>query len=262
MHAIVELDFMPKGLSVCAFKGSMEKYSSRRLHRHPCHEILLIRNGISLLIDPSWRQPLLGRCMALIPSGVAHRSLVVGKGLEYSVLFVHKRLYSPPGPEIRIFRSSELGLALFNRLCSASGVDRSRGVSGECLRLFLRILGEDRKDTMVAARLPEAKDPLNMKVASYLQKNFGLRITPAELEKVVHYSARHISRRFSREMGMGVIEYLRIQRILMASVMLSDRSRKITDIAFACGYGSLSSFYRDFQSFFGVSPKVLREEAA
>jgi AraC-like DNA-binding protein len=40
--------------------------------------------------------------------------------------------------------------------------------------------------------------------------------------------------------------------------LLGDPARQVTDIAFAWGFGSLSSFYRGFQSEFGMSPGDLR----
>ncbi len=261
MPVISDLEIMPKGLSACSFKGRLARYSSKRLHRHPHHEILLIKNGVSLLIDENWRQPLLGTYLALIPAGVAHKSLVIGQDLEYMVLFLRGRVFSPGAEEIEIFSAGELGLALFNKLCSTDGIEISKGFSGECLGLFLKILEMDRKNRARMAKLPEAKDPGNRKITEYIQRNYRKKMSVRELEAAAHYSARHISRKFSKELGMGIFEYLRLHRALMASISLSDRQKKITDIAFDCGYGSLSSFYRDFQTYFGVSPNALRKKA-
>ncbi len=261
MSENTDIVYMPRGLKACAFKGKLAQYSSRRLHRHPHHEVLLIKNGISLLIDENWRRPQLGAGFALIPAGAAHRSLVVGKGLEYMLLFFRESVHALGTGDIEVFGASELGLALFNRLCAVNSVEISKGAPGECLRLFLRVLEEDRRKKAPMIGLPEAKEPGNRRIAEYIGKNYGSRITVRDLERTAHYSARHLARKFSGELGMGIFEYLRRHRILMASVLLSGKERKITDIAFDCGYSSLSSFYRDFGSFFGVSPKTLRAAA-
>lgn len=45
------------------------------------------------------------------------------------------------------------------------------------------------------------------------------------------------------------------------AALLADHARAVSDIAFAWGFGSLSSFYRAFQAAFGVSPGALRAKA-
>jgi AraC-like DNA-binding protein len=42
------------------------------------------------------------------------------------------------------------------------------------------------------------------------------------------------------------------------AALLADHTSAVSDIAFAWGFGSLSSFYRAFQAAFGVSPGALR----
>ncbi|MBI9078057.1 MAG: helix-turn-helix transcriptional regulator, partial [Desulfatibacillum sp.] len=73
------------------------------------------------------------------------------------------------------------------------------------------------------------------------------------------YSGRHLSRLFKEEMQITLFEYLRLYRILMASLALCEPDRAITEIALDCGYESLSSFYRDFNTVYGAPPKSFRE---
>lgn len=56
------------------------------------------------------------------------------------------------------------------------------------------------------------------------------------------YSSRHLTRLFREDLGLTMFEYLRLYRILMASIALSDESRTITQCAVDAGYGPSPHF--------------------
>lgn len=76
------------------------------------------------------------------------------------------------------------------------------------------------------------------------------------------YSERHVSRCFKADLGITIFAFMRLYRILMAAIGLLCPDRTVTEIAFDCGYESLSSFYRDFNMIFAVSPKAFRRQLA
>ena len=78
------------------------------------------------------------------------------------------------------------------------------------------------------------------------------------LPRLCHIPGRHLSRLFKQDMKITLFEYLRLYRILMASLALCSRDEAITEIALDCGYESLSTFYRDFNMIYGVAPKSFR----
>ena len=83
-----------------------------------------------------------------------------------------------------------------------------------------------------------------------------------DFEHEFPYSGRHLSRLFKQDLKITLFDYVRLYRILMASIALSGTSRPITDIAYEVGYDSISSFYRDFNLVFSVTPKVFRKRTA
>jgi AraC-like DNA-binding protein len=258
MTEVINLKYTTKAYKAYSFKGILKEYSSKKLHKHIYHEILLIKNGVSILADGNIRQPLFGTSLGLIPSNILHRSLVVGQGLEYMVLFIHKSLFQLNSRNIKIFNPGELVLALFNKLCSINNTELAKGFSGECLNLFLSAIKEDIKNESKVVRLPESKNTNNLKIMDFIYKNYNRKLNISDFKKIAPYTARHISRIFSNELKIGIFEYLRLYRILMASIEISKDDKNITDIAFECGYESLSSFYKDFKTFFGIAPKELR----
>ena len=70
-------------------------------------------------------------------------------------------------------------------------------------------------------------------------------------------SDRHLRRVTEAELGVSPIELAQTQRLLLAKRLLGDTSLKLTDIAFASGFGSLRRFNALFKSRDGLSTALL-----
>ena len=240
--------------------GRLKNYSTKELHTHAFHQLLVIWEGVSLLVDQTRKQPLFGSMAAFIPAQFPHRSLVVGQTVSYKSLYLAPSLFESIQPEISIFEISSLGSALFDRITIKPGQDTAGDLMEDCLNLLLKVLREDITRTVKVVRLPEPAMAQNKRVMEFIEKNFRRRLTMADFQDVFSYSPRHAGRLFKADLKITVFEYLRLYRILRASVALSDSERAITEVAFDSGYESLSSFYRDFHHTFAVTPKVFRQQ--
>ena len=254
----MNLDFGLNNLYAVSTGGRLNDNSQAYLHTHPFHEILVIKNGVSILIDEKSRQPVYGNLAAFIPAHSKHKSIIIGDSIIYQVIFFNRKLFESNESNIKIFDISELGLAFLNRFKSDDFFDLSSGFLCECFQLFLKLLAEDLNKKVDIVSLPEPKDANNLKIVEYIHNNYAKKIKSDDFESVLSYSTRHISRMFQQELSITVFEYLRLYRILMASIGLFEQNKKIADIAFSVGYESLSVFYKDFNKYFGVSPKEFR----
>ncbi len=79
----------------------------------------------------------------------------------------------------------------------------------------------------------------------------------ADLEALSGYTSRHLQRAFQKRFGCGPMQYLRKERLNLACHKLetAPSGTRILDIAEACGYGSTSSFCRDFKEAYKVTPR-------
>ncbi len=254
-----QIDLIPHGLDVRTMAGVMAEYSSEDLHSHTHHQVLRIRSGVALLVDENRRQPMFGPLTAVIPAGLAHRSVVLGQSVSFKSIYLKKDLLPGLKQEIRLFFISPLNSALFDRLKIWGVQDLSRNLNRECLDLFLKALPEDMEKQANLVRLPEAGTPLARNAAEFVEKNYFRPLSMDDFAKALPYSGRHLSRRFKEDMRITLFEYLRLYRILMASLALCGPARAITEIALDCGYESLSSFYRDFNMIYGAPPKSFKE---
>jgi AraC family transcriptional regulator of adaptative response / DNA-3-methyladenine glycosylase II len=82
-----------------------------------------------------------------------------------------------------------------------------------------------------------------------------------ELAASLGVSDRHLRRVTEAELGVSPIELAQTQRLLLAKRLLSDTSLKLTEIAFAAGFGSVRRFNALFKSRYGLNPRALRGRA-
>jgi len=82
----------------------------------------------------------------------------------------------------------------------------------------------------------------------------------SRLAQVSAYSGFHFQRVFADTVGMSVHRYVRKVRLEHAANQLTfDRNSSLQDIAFKCGFQSLSSFSRAFKEHFHFSPGQWRK---
>ena len=106
-----------------------------------------------------------------------------------------------------------------------------------------------------------AKEPLGVfsfdQLLEWIRVNCCKPISLSDLEASSGYSRRSLQRTFQARFGCGPMQWLRKQRMEVARRKLerAPLGTKIRDIAQQCGYISLSSFCRDYNQTFSVSPK-------
>jgi len=109
----------------------------------------------------------------------------------------------------------------------------------------------EQVDAVREARLAQAKRYVESHLADP-------HLSPAGVAAALGISLRSLHIAFEPT-GSSVARYI-LQRRLQEcrSMLLNDRKRSITDIAFAWGFNTLSGFYRAFQAAYGASPGDLR----
>lgn len=97
------------------------------------------------------------------------------------------------------------------------------------------------------------------KAATYLQRNYGQKITLEDVAKYVFLSPAYFSKVFKEEMGETYNAYLQRLRIEKSKNLLADRSLKLVQIAIQSGFEDQSYFTKIFKKIEGVSPMEYRK---
>ena len=256
----LQLEMTDDHLPVRTLSGWMENYSTVKLHVHAQHQVLVIRDGVSLLVDEKRKQPLFGNMTAFIPADLPHRSTVIGDGVKYKCIYFSPALIESPRPEISIFAVSALGSALFDRIEIRRTTDLDRNLNRECLELFFKVLADDMRNPAALVRLPEPREQLSRRIIDFIEANHVRRLTMKDFSEAFPYSGRHLARLFKADLGITIFEYLRLYRVMTAAIGLCDPGLAILDAAYNSGYDSVSSFYRDFNLIFSVTPGIFRDK--
>lgn len=96
--------------------------------------------------------------------------------------------------------------------------------------------------------------PLMTWIEDHLHESLTLRA----LARQADTSVRTLSRRFESETGMSALRWVGERRIERARRLLEDTDLSVTDIAFATGFGSLSTFRRQFAIATSTTPRDYR----
>lgn len=95
----------------------------------------------------------------------------------------------------------------------------------------------------------------------FVKKSYPEPLLLGDVAAEVGLSRERLSRLFHQTIGITFSEYLNEVRLTEARRLLSSERNKITEIAFACGFQSISQFNRRFRASEGMSPSQYRRNA-
>jgi AraC family transcriptional regulator len=101
--------------------------------------------------------------------------------------------------------------------------------------------------------LPAAPAPLE-RALDLIRSSYQKPLTLDDLAGAAGMERFAFAHAFRRTVGRAPFAQLRAQRLAGAAAKLRAGSERVIDVAFGCGFGSLSSFNRSFRAAYGVTP--------
>jgi AraC-like DNA-binding protein len=96
------------------------------------------------------------------------------------------------------------------------------------------------------------------KARKFIHEHLGEKISLTDVGQSVHVSPNYLSEKFKQVTGVNFVEYVAHARTEKARDLLRNSTRRISEIAFAVGFQSLSQFNRVFRKLCGESPRAYR----
>ncbi len=87
---------------------------------------------------------------------------------------------------------------------------------------------------------------------------FGEAVTVDDMARAAGLSVAHFSREFKGTFGETPHRYLLTRRLERAASLLRTTDRRVADVCFLVGLGSVGSFTTSFRRMFGMSPTQYR----
>ncbi len=111
------------------------------------------------------------------------------------------------------------------------------------------------------SRLRDYSTPIR-KVVEILRHSYAQELTLPYLASQVNLSPSQLSRRFSKETGMSITQYIAATRCEEAALLLADSEISIQQIAAYVGYMDNNYFVKVFKRQYGMTPSEYRKKNA
>jgi AraC-like DNA-binding protein len=113
--------------------------------------------------------------------------------------------------------------------------------------------------TQVCLRNGNRAEPVEIwKARNFIHEHSDEELSLTKVAKLVHISANHLSEKFKEVTGVNFVDYIARIRVGKARDLLQNQQLRISEIAFAVGFQSLSQFNRVFKKLSGRSPSAYR----
>lgn len=125
--------------------------------------------------------------------------------------------------------------------------------------IFILLLRNHEQDVIIPSITGRTPDDNLILIMNYIQVHYP-HITLAELAGFFNYSERHMSRLIKEHTGKNFGELIRELKLHKAADLLNNPNISIADIIDSVGYADISSFYRTFKNYYGVTPIEYRKQ--
>ncbi|WP_020597314.1 AraC family transcriptional regulator [Spirosoma panaciterrae] len=224
-------------------------------HTHRKAQFLYTEGGIVHVAIPGKTFFLPARHYMWIPPGIAHSihassPEVIMRNLYFPLEEDDPAFYFEAG----IYPVNDLlfQMIIFSNRWSGD-VDQTNGNWSLFARAIKAVLPEISSYNLPLA-LPYAKDKRLSDIIDYMGNNLQEPLTFPDLARRFGFSERSLSRLFRQDLGLSFIQYLTIQRMLLALELLLDNHTSVKEIAALVGYNSVPTFSTTFYKLIGIRP--------
>ena len=99
------------------------------------------------------------------------------------------------------------------------------------------------------------------KARNFVDEHSGEELSLTKVAKAASTSAHYLSEKFKEATGINFVRYVARARYEKAAALLRDADLRVSEVAFASGFQSLSQFNRVFKKLSGKSPTEYRVAA-
>ncbi len=153
--------------------------------------------------------------------------------------------------------------------CQFAGGLKKMFLYSKCLELIVLQAEAFNSQTILDKNTSQARQILARRISrgdkerlhfalDYLQKNVEEPPTLPELARVVGLNEYKLKREFKEIFGTTVFGFVAEHRLERAQMLLLEREKSVSEIAYELGYSSPQHFSTAFKKKFGVSPKMMR----
>lgn len=131
------------------------------------------------------------------------------------------------------------------------------------LEIEARLRRMGLKYKRVSQKADEVANPLSVKISTicnYLSDHLDEEISANEIAKHINLHPNYMMTIFKKELGYSINQYITRLRIAKAQKLLVTTEQKVIQIAYACGFQTMSRFYTAFHQVAECTPKEFKRQ--
>jgi AraC-like DNA-binding protein len=187
-----------------------------------------------------------------IPAGMKH-SVHCSARTQLRSLYIDSGVMQLDWPECRVLTVRPLMRELIREFSEMPVEYDEQGHEG---RLASVLIDQLTLAPEAGLSLPWPEDARLLSICNDIQEHLDSQTTLSEYGKRLHLCERSLSRLFLHQTGLTFRQWRQCSRLL-GSLSLLERGDRVTDVAIACGYESMSAFIAAFKEQMGFTPKEL-----
>ena len=232
-------------------------------HKHIKGQFLYTEGGVVHVMTDNQTFFLPARHYMWIPAGVLHSihpgtANVIMRNLYFPVEDSEDEFYS----KIGIYPINELLLQMVIYTNRWSGDLLSNDKDAWHFLSAIKSVLPEVSNYNLPLSLPFAKDRRLIAVIKYMEENHHESIVLSDFEKIMGISPRTLSRLFQNDVGMSFVQYLTIQRLMRAIVLLLENQLSVKEVASSVGYNSIPTFSNTFFKILGIRPSEYQKRTS
>lgn len=153
------------------------------------------------------------------------------------------------GVSIRAAKEIELRTVGWIEECKT--VTELKNIMADMLKDYVGKVREGQENPLISKATQECCD--------YIRANVLSPLTVESIAKEQGYTTYYFTKKFSREMGIKVTDYIKQTRIEYAKIMLLTTTKSIQDISDSLHFCTRNYFSKVFREITGISPAEFRE---
>lgn len=246
-HQLQQLKQLPR--SVYGQAETLPNIALDYKHSHPWLQFSYASSGVLDVLTANGRYIAPPQRAVWIPAGIEHQ-VRCSEHTQIRSLYIEQAALASELEQCCVVHVSPLLRELIHAF---SQLDSYYPEQGSQARLVHVLLDQLEQAPLADSILPLPLDPRALRIAQHLQKQLDCNKSLAQWAQELAVAEKTLSRLFTQQTGLTFRLWRQRLRVLSALPLLEQR-QPVTEVAFACGYESVSAFIRAFSQQFHCTP--------
>lgn len=264
-----------------------ESFFKAPFHSHPELELVYVKEGYGKRIVGNSVEQFVAGDMVFLGSDIPHVWLndeIYYQGIstlkaKAIVVYFNKEIFGPAFYELKethkinsLFNQATKGLTVCGKTNEIIAKKLEKLVHKKNFEIIVglfEILSILSESTELSFVNNEAYDSVNQQIKNdkisdvfeYVKENYKDEISLIEIAKIANLTPTSFCRMFKLKTKKSFVEYLNEIRVSNACKLLIETELGISEIAFECGYKTVSNFNKLFKKLTETTPKEYRKNA-